>query len=414
MDISELLERNQKLYNSILNFIETSEDSDNEFQKLVKIMKKQQNLLTKQQYQEILKLLFIIADNHYRTPNFFIKLVSIIQYFLEDPKFSVSRLEIFELLKGNKTFLLHFLDKCQINIKSIFGELTMNKELRLYLYPVIKTSFTEAKRNQIEEEIREIEPNLELFEQKCKKGENDSIICSLIRNDSIEEFIAYVTRNSISLSTTIQPSFYETNSFLINKKVSLIEYATFFGSLQIIQYLMFNEVQLNNELWMYAIHSQNAELIHFLESNNVDCTNFDDVLIEAIKCHHNDFATYIIDNLIDINDFDLFNDLGSYIISSKNFHFYGENIQESISDLFSKPKTTTNGISRIASFLSYMFRNCFQLTSLVISSSSSENSNKILIPSSTNSLNSFGFNFGNDITSLKILGNIKQIPSRLF
>ena len=75
--------------------------------------------------------------------------------------------------------------------------------------------------------------------------------------------------------------------------------AAFYGSIQIFQYLKLNGVDFTSSLWMYVIHSNNAELIHILEENHVkpyDLT-FKDCLEESIKCHHNDLACYIRDNL---------------------------------------------------------------------------------------------------------------------
>ena len=38
---------------------------------------------------------------------------------------------------------------------------------------------------------------------------------------------------------------------------------------------MMNEVDLTSSLWLYAIHSNNAELIHMLETNNVCLPQFE-------------------------------------------------------------------------------------------------------------------------------------------
>ena len=89
----------------------------------------------------------------------------------------------------------------------------------------------------------------------------------MIRQDSIEEFVAYVTKMNISLTQKIEPSLFDTNQLFMNQ--TLIEYAAFFGSIQIIRYLKYSKVQLTESLWIYAIHSNNAELIHFLEENGV-------------------------------------------------------------------------------------------------------------------------------------------------
>ena len=114
----------------------------------------------------------------------------------------------------------------------------------------------------------------------------------MIRKDSIDEFIIYINHKSISISSEITPSIFETNSFLIeNKNITLIEYSAFFGSIQIFKYLKINNVQLEPSLWLYSIHSKNSELFNFLESD--EYSNYLSWLIESIKCHHNDFANYI-------------------------------------------------------------------------------------------------------------------------
>ena len=102
---------------------------------------------------------------------------------------------------------------------------------------------------------------------------------------------------------------------------SLIEYAAFFGSFQIFKYLLFNKVEATPSLWLYSIHSNNSEMIYYLESNKIPTPTFqnnDDndyfgyeeeeynsnnnyilCLTESIKCHHNDITDYIINNFID-------------------------------------------------------------------------------------------------------------------
>ena len=101
----------------------------------------------------------------------------------------------------------------------------------------MKEFLEEKQQKQIEEEItQKYKEEISIFEKKCQLGENDLCICSLIRSDSVEEFVSYVNRKNLSLLTKIKPSIYETNSFLIDKEPTLIEYAAFFGSIQIIQY----------------------------------------------------------------------------------------------------------------------------------------------------------------------------------
>lgn len=146
-----------------------------------------------------------------------------------------------------------------------------------------------------------------------KIGENERYISELIRNDNAKDFIEYVNQNSIPLESPIEPSIYETNSFPIKKQevfyypnnsessISLIEYAAFFGSIQIIKYLQTKGVKMNSSLWLYAIHSQNAHLIHFLEDCHVE-PRADLCFMESIKCNHIGIADYFVNNYLQNND----------------------------------------------------------------------------------------------------------------
>ena len=184
----------------------------------------------------------------------------------------------------------------------------------------------------IVDEMREkIKNNSTDFQNKRIIGENDSYICQLIRNDSIDEFISYVNQNCIFLSMTIEESIFETNLFLLKNNPTLIEYAAFFGSIQIFKYLFLNKVALTPFLWLFAIHGNNAELISYLEEMKFQ-KYYKKCLIESIKCHHIEITNYIIDNYSE-NKFDIEILLNiSHIIKFHNFSLFPKDliIKESI------------------------------------------------------------------------------------
>ena len=159
----------------------------------------------------------------------------------------------------------------------------------------------------------------------------------MIRKDSIDDFIQYINQYSINISSKIEPSIFESNLFLLDKKPSLIEYAAFFGSIQIFKYLNLNQAQLTPELWIYAIHGRNPEIIQFLEDNQVKPPNnsYFECFIESIKCHHNEITIYIVDNLLDQNQHDslFWNDNELMLIYALWFLDY-EKIPENINDHF--------------------------------------------------------------------------------
>lgn len=137
-----------------------------------------------------------------------------------------------------------------------------------------------------------------------KKKENSEIICKLIQKDLIGEFITYVNKNSYSLKSKINQSVYETNDFLIingARGITLIEYAAFYGSIQIFKYLISKDVELTPSLWFYAVHGKDPEIMKILEENesiSPDQDTFQLILRETIKCHHINVSNYIFDNYL--------------------------------------------------------------------------------------------------------------------
>ena len=88
-------------------------------------------------------------------------------------------------------------------------------------------------------------------------GKYDSSICKIIRNDEIDEFITYITKTYFSLSSHTNPSIFETNKFLFDITQTLIEYAAFFGSIQIFSFLLLSDAKLTEDLILYVIPGRN-------------------------------------------------------------------------------------------------------------------------------------------------------------
>ena len=78
-------------------------------------------------------------------------------------------------------------------------------------------------------------------------------------------------------------------------KLTLINYAAFFGSYQIFKFLQKNGVRITPESWLFAIHGNNFEIIHLLEEKRIkpEDNTFKQAFIESVKCHHNEIAHYI-------------------------------------------------------------------------------------------------------------------------
>ena len=300
------------LQRSLIDFVEDNSNF-NDFKK--KIYDQCQKILDS--YQELKSLLYLFANvmnNHYRLPGFFEKFEALLLFLGSKSLLKkFSNKELFNIFKSNKRILL-FLFKN--NIITLTKEIA-NSMLKLkyynakyphYFLPEIDDYIDSKFSENIKKESQILLMNdsrnrntIEYFEEKRNCGKNDQYLSELIQNDLIEEFVIYTSRLNLSLKTEkIRPSIFETNSFLIERTPSLIEYSAFYGSIQILRYLFLNKVELTPSIWIYAIHSNNPEIIHFVEENLKisDPFYYRYCLCESIKCHHLEISCYIIDNLI--------------------------------------------------------------------------------------------------------------------
>ena len=84
-----------------------------------------------------------------------------------------------------------------------------------------------------------------------------------------------------------------------NQKISLIEYAAFFGSVQIFKYLYLNGVRLNENMCLYAVHGNHPEIFQIIEEKvKISSSTYEKCFKEAIICFNNDFANYFLSNYL--------------------------------------------------------------------------------------------------------------------
>ena len=358
MSISESIEGKKRIQESLLEFLEEESNIEENYENFVKVISTHQIQEDKYELKSLIQMINKISENHQRIFNFIEKIERILILLKRSLNKYFTNSEKFELFKGNKRLLLFLIEEKIVTInENIFSLLTSkdNEVMKYieYFSPEIKEILTDEfittyfnKHNKVKEEeilnkiVKEIG---EEFYTKRKNGENNNILCELIREKKTKDFIAYVNLNHIPLESYIEESIFETNSFLIidennkstnNKKVTLIEYAAFFESNEIINYMKKNEVKPTPSMWLYAVHSKNAELIQELEDIRVlpPNLNYESVLKESIKSHHKDVTKYIIYNLIDEEELkdnieNKYHNLYEYCFKYYNFCFLPENIK---------------------------------------------------------------------------------------
>ena len=290
MKIDEFLEKMCLFQRIFLEFLENEEDKEEIFSNLIQTLTNEKLSEKPEEFKTFINILSNVANNHYRTTNFTPKIEQILKFFQDDiPKY-FSNNEIFDLFLENKVILL-FLIKNNL----IFVDKMISSKIISYRYKTAKYSrfFYREINPFIKNKSIEIPEN---FEENRQNGENEDEICEIIRKDLIENFINFIEGKNYPLTSQITHSQYESNLFLIEQKeVTLIEYAAFFGSVEIFKYLQSNGVQLNSRLWLFAVHGNSLEIIHILEQNKVEppSSSFDICIKEAIKCYHNEIAIYI-------------------------------------------------------------------------------------------------------------------------
>ena len=230
MNFTESLERKKKIQESLLIFLEEESNVEENYGNFVQIIKSQKIQEDKYEIKSLIQMINKISDNHQRIFNFIEKIERILKLLKTDLNKYFTNREKFELFKGNKRLLLFLIEEKIVTIdEMIFSILTSeeNEVMRYieYFGPEIKeilteefitTYFNKHKEVKKEEILNRIPIEIgEEFYSKRKIGENDNILCELIRHKKTKDFIAYVNLNNIPLQSYIEESIFETNSFLI-------------------------------------------------------------------------------------------------------------------------------------------------------------------------------------------------------
>lgn len=287
--------------------------------------------------KSFLLLLNIIIRNHHRSAGFFDKIEKILTNYIQYIKQNFTSSDIFGLFASNQRILYFLLQQDLISADNL---LKLNNDFLVYFYPEIKDKIDKKLLKKITENRQEIFDNFndEEFNKRRQVGENHNYLCKLIREDAIVDFITYVNQTNWPLTGQIKESLFETNIFFYESyrnffysddQPTLLEYAFFFGSVNIVKYLTINGAKLTYTLWPYAIHSNNAELIHLLEENHIvpsdsffltrekrfipemvekgkthkllkqsvwEYRTFKTSLVQSIQCHHLNIYNYIKEN----------------------------------------------------------------------------------------------------------------------
>ncbi|KAK8881292.1 hypothetical protein M9Y10_004027 [Tritrichomonas musculus] len=337
----------------LLEFLENTKVQEVDFQRLIQYLNNSKIPENKQEFKCLLHLISKISNNHHRSNGFIQKIEQILKHFAQDIQKYFTSFDIFNIFKGNKVILLFiFTEKIATPDMRIINYLTKEKYLNRnyfkYFYNEFKSLYTKDFYNQYNLKDFELPPN---SENQKEIGESNTEFLEFLKTDDLIKFKEYVTNYNYSINKPIKFSIFESNPFLLKfNAISLIEYVSFYGGIEILKYLVSKNCKLTQSLWLFGIHSNNIEIIQYLEENSIKppSGNYNKCLIEAIKCHHINIMNYIKEKYIQndqkISVFSIAKDLRYY-----NFFSLSEKVDkiESFNDVEQQFYTCQDKITNI-------------------------------------------------------------------
>lgn len=297
MTVKAYLDNIKMMQKAILDYIEDEPNSEPNFLSLTNIFRNMKISSNKNDLKLLFRLIVKISNNHYRPTTFFAHIEKILEIFQNEIKKYFTNYQIFQLFKSNKRLLLYLIEAKLLIINSDIAQIMLtDKYLQAkypqYFYKELKPFFTPEQSNQFLAEIRDPAK----YELNRKIGENDNLICELIRLDKANEFTTQLSIYKMPLESLIPTSIYETNSLLIKKTPTLIEYTAFFGSIEVFRYLATNIPAVRSPTWIFGIHSPNTNMVKLLEFNKIppEDLTYKECIRESIKCHHNEIINFFL------------------------------------------------------------------------------------------------------------------------
>ena len=173
MEIEAFIKQMKEAYSILIDFIEDTNEIESTFKEIIKKFEKQEIFKNKENIPLLLQIISRIADNHYRTPDFFDKLEKIIQYLFENETIPIPISSLIsDDFKYNKRIFLFLLQKKFIELDQAYincylqqrpdKDTTFSKDSIeefqsfYYLYSGMKEYLDEEVQKEIEEEIEEI------------------------------------------------------------------------------------------------------------------------------------------------------------------------------------------------------------------------------------------------------------------
>lgn len=265
--IIQYLNKKRLMQQIILDYLDNEDDQAN-LLKILSYYENEKISEDKTEFLVFIKTIACISKNHHRSSNFFTKIEQIILKIQKDLLQNISNMEIFNIFKNNIRILLFLIKEKIIILNEDIIKIIRNKFSVYFYPEIKKFESENISQNEImahnkrkniifgnkfsndfncdeciidssvdyqkriaeenddsDDELADYQymhfyqkskrkenneyddlfgHDLETFNHKRLIGENDDILCQLIRNDKIDEFISYINQNGINITSKNQ------------------------------------------------------------------------------------------------------------------------------------------------------------------------------------------------------------------
>lgn len=207
----------------------------------------------------------------------------------------------------------------------------------------------------------EQENNNEEDDFSNNKNTNDSLF-RIIANDDIDKFQYIISHYDIMINSTVDIDHITVfNFFKPGTRISLIDLASYFSSIQIFKFLFLSNADITEETFSYAIFGGCPDIIHILEEKKKIKFQFKkEHLIIAIQTHQQNIVEYIINN-IDKNEVEFISpEIISQSIEFYNLNFFVTHINEMVEQLENKNDVIDNNGLTLTDLYSRLLFDCIR------------------------------------------------------
>ncbi|KAK8841636.1 LON peptidase N-terminal domain and RING finger protein 2 [Tritrichomonas musculus] len=328
-DLQHYIDAKKAIASSVLKYVDNDTNNEDDFQSIIQLIEKYKIQKNSEEFILFIKLIDQISQMHHYSPNTYEKLIKILQFFKEDIIKNFSNEEIFTTF-GNKRILLYLIEDNILKIdKSIAQQINKrDSNFRDYFFPEIKPFLDDPK------EPKSMPPD---FDELRKNPSGKNVLFHCLQTDDLSGFISFIKNSKVSIKedAKIAPEFYEYYGYFNPEELLFTEYAIYFGSKRILDYLVLKDFPIKQTSIEFAIRGGNLDIFKKLEktiSNPYKETS--SWMKTAICAHENEMATYIKDKYLFISGDNLKNYIDR-MVEMHNYYFMNPNFKFQCSNIFS-------------------------------------------------------------------------------